>query len=151
VGQRYVGRRHRQRRLCAAGHRHEPRSCRLAALLPLDEVAEANRLAQVEQLIGSTSPGLAQYTTEALFRDLWLRPDLSPRDRSLVTVSALIATGQVAQLPPHLNRAMNNGLTRVEAGEVIAHLAFYAGWPNAFSAATTAKDVFAVRSSPDRE
>jgi alkylhydroperoxidase/carboxymuconolactone decarboxylase family protein YurZ len=57
----------------------------------------------VEQLIGSTSPGLAQYTTEVLFRNLWLRPDLAPRDRSLLTVGALIATGQVAQLSAHLN------------------------------------------------
>jgi 4-carboxymuconolactone decarboxylase len=80
-----------------------------------------------------------------LFRNLWLRPDLTPRDRSLVTVSALIATGQVAQMPYHLSRAMHSGLTQEQAGEVIAHLAFYAGWPNAFSAATTAKDVFAAR------
>jgi len=115
------------------------------SFLPLDEAGEAARVAQVENLIGATSPGLAQYTTEVLFRNLWLRPDLTPRDRSLVTVSALIATGQVAQMPFHLNRAMDHGLTQEHAGEVIAHLAFYAGWPNAFSAATTAKDVFAAR------
>lgn len=116
-------------------------------LLPLDEASEANRAAQVEKLIGSTSPGLAQYTTDPLFRNVWLRPGLSPRDRSLVTVSALIAAGQVAQLSAHLNRALDNGLTETQAGEVIAHLAFYAGWPNALSAAATAKDVFAGRTN----
>jgi len=89
--------------------------------------------------------GLVQYTTEVLFRDLWLRPDLAPRDRSLVTVSALIASGQVAQMPYHLNRAMDNGLTRAQAAEVITHLAFYVGWPNAFSALPVAKDVFERR------
>jgi alkylhydroperoxidase/carboxymuconolactone decarboxylase family protein YurZ len=76
------------------------------------------------------------------FRDLWLCPGLAPRDRSLVTVSALIATGQVAQ---HLSRAMDNGLTQAQAGEVITHLAFYAGWPNAFSALPVAKEVFERR------
>ena len=75
-----------------------------------------------------------QYTTDVLFRDLWLRPDLAPRDRSLVTVSALIANGLVAQISYHLNRAMDNGLTPTQAAEVVTHLAFYAGWPNAFSA-----------------
>ena len=72
--------------------------------------------------------------------------DFAPRDRSLVTVSALIASGQVAQIPYHLNRAMDNGLTRAQASEVIAHLAFYAGWPNAFSAVPVAKGVFDSRS-----
>ena len=66
----------------------------------------------------------------------------APRDRSLVTVSALIATGQVAQIPYHLNRAMDHGLTQLQAAEVITHLAFYVGWPNAFSALPVAKDVF---------
>ena len=86
-----------------------------------------------------------QYTTELLFNDLWLRPGLAPRDRSLVTVSALIASGQVAQIPYHLNRAMDNGLTQPEASEVITHLAFYVGWPSAFSALPVAKDVFEKR------
>lgn len=114
-------------------------------LLPLDEATEAKRVDIVHQQFGGTSPGLEQYTTEVLFRDLWLRPDLKPRDRSLVTVSALIANGQVAQMPYHLNRAMDNGLTQAQAGEVIAHLAFYVGWPNAFSALPVAKDVFEKR------
>jgi 4-carboxymuconolactone decarboxylase len=113
--------------------------------LPLDEVAEAQREAFVKKLFGTVSPGLVQYTTDVLFRDLWLRPDLAPRDRSLVTVSALIANGQVAQVTYHLNRAMDNGLTQAQAGEAIAHLAFYVGWPNAFSALPVAKDVFEKR------
>lgn len=114
-------------------------------LLPLDEAAEARRATMVEQNFGQVSPGVVKYTTDALFRDLWLRPGLAPRDRSLVTVSALIANGQVAQVPFHLNRAMDNGLTRVEASEVLTHLAFYAGWPNVFSALPVAKDVFDKR------
>lgn len=115
------------------------------ALLPLDEAAEARRAEGVARQFGDAAPGLVQYTTDVLFRDLWLRPDLAPRDRSLVTVSALIASGQVAQIPFHLNRAMDNGLTQNQAGEVITHLAFYAGWPNAFSALPVAKDVFEKR------
>jgi 4-carboxymuconolactone decarboxylase len=66
--------------------------------------------------LGQITPSLVQYTTDVLFRDLWLRPGLAPRDRSLVTVSALVATGQVAQITNHLNRAMDNGLTREEVG-----------------------------------
>jgi 4-carboxymuconolactone decarboxylase len=116
-----------------------------APLLPLDAAAEAQRAASVEQSAGSVSPGLVQYTGEVLFRNLWLRPGLAPRDRSLVTVSALIASGQVAQIPFHLNRAMDNGLTRAEASEALAHLAFYAGWPNVFSAVPVVREVLEKR------
>lgn len=115
------------------------------ALLPLDATAEVQRAENVARQFGEVAPGLVQYTTDVLFRDLWLRPDLAPRDRSLVTVSALIATGQVAQVTFHLNRAMDNGLTQQQAGEVITHLAFYVGWPNAFSTLPVAKDVFERR------
>src|SRR6266481_5494745 len=111
------------------------------SLLPLDKDTEAGRAAVVEQQFGKVAPGLVQYTTAVLFRDLWLRPDLAPRDRSLVTVSALIASGQVVQVTYHLTRAMDNGLTQEEAGEVVTHLAFYAGWPNAFSALPIVRDV----------
>ena len=103
-------------------------------LLPLDEAAEAQRASTVEKNFGTVAPGVVQYTTDLLFRDLWLRPALAPRDRSLVTVSALVASGQVAQITYHLNRAMDNGLTQAQASEVLTHLAFYAGWPNVFSA-----------------
>jgi 4-carboxymuconolactone decarboxylase len=114
-------------------------------LLPLDEAAEAQRASRVGEQFGSVAPGVVQYTADVLFRDLWLRPDLAPRDRSLVTVSALIASGQVAQIPYHLNRAMDHGLTQAQAAEAITHLAFYAGWPNVFSALPVAKDVFEKR------
>jgi 4-carboxymuconolactone decarboxylase len=114
-------------------------------LLPLDEGSEAQRAERVGQQFGAAFPGVVLYTTDVLFRDLWLRQDLAPRDRSLVTVSALIANGQVAQLTPHLNKAMDNGLTQAEAAEVITHLAFYVGWPNVFSALPVAKDVFEKR------
>ena len=114
-------------------------------LLPLDQGAEAVRATRVEEQFGTAAPGVVQNTTDLLFRDLWLRPDLAPRDRSLVTVSALIASGQVAQIPYHLNRAMDNGLTQAQASETLTHLAFYVGWPNVFSALPVAKDVFEKR------
>ena len=114
-------------------------------LLPIDQVSEARRAASVEQSVGPIAPGVVQYTSDPLFHDLWLRPALAPRDRSLVTVSALIASGQVAQIPYHLNRAMDNGLTKSEASEVLTHLLFYAGWPNVFSAIPVAKEVFEKR------
>src|SRR5262249_9390192 len=114
-------------------------------LLALNEAAEADRAKRVGDLFGAVFPGVVQYTTDVLFRDLWLRPGLAPRDRSLVTVSALVASGQVAQIPYHLNRAMDNGLTKEQAGEAITHLAFYVGWPNAFSALSVLKDVFEKR------
>lgn len=113
--------------------------------LPLDEAAEAGRAARVEEQFGTVAPGVLHFTTHLLFRDLWLRPDLAPRDRSLVTVSALVAAGQVAQIPYHLNRAMDNGLTQAEAAEMFTQLAFYAGWPNVFSALPVAKEVFEKR------
>jgi len=114
-------------------------------LLPLDQAAEAQRATRVEEQFGTAAPGVVQNTTDLLFRDLWLRPDLAPRDRSLVTVSALIASGQVAQIPYLLNRAMDNGLTQAQASETLTHLAFYVGWPNVFSALPVAKDVFEKR------
>jgi 4-carboxymuconolactone decarboxylase len=114
-------------------------------LLPLNEAWEADRKDRVGQQFGNVAPGVVQYTTDILFRDLWLRPDLAPRDRSLVTISSLIALGQGAQLTSHLNLGMDNGLTQAEASEALTHLAFYAGWPNVFSALPVAKDVFEKR------
>lgn len=115
------------------------------AFLEIDETAEAQRAAIAEQSAGKVAPGLVQFTTDALFKDLWLRPGLAPRDRSLVTVSALVAAGHFPQITYHLNRAMDNGLTQAQASEVITHLAFYAGWPNAFSSVPVMKDVFERR------
>ena len=77
-----------------------------------------------------------------MFGDVWERKELTPRDRSLITVAALIAGGNSEQLPFHLNKAKENGLTETELKEVITHLAFYAGWPKAMSAITVAKQVF---------
>jgi 4-carboxymuconolactone decarboxylase len=114
-------------------------------LLALNEVAEADRAKRVGELFGAVFPGVTQYTTDVLFRDLWLRPALAPRDRSLVTISALVASGQVAQLNGHLNIGMSNGLTQGEIAEALTHLAFYVGWPNVFSAMPVAKDVFEKR------
>ncbi len=114
-------------------------------LLPLDQEAEAAREDLVRGLYGDVSMGVVDTTRDLLFRDLWLRPDLAPRDRSLVTVAALIAAGQSEQMTFHLNRAMDNGLTRAEAGAMLSHLAFYAGWPRVFSALPVAKEVFEAR------
>jgi 4-carboxymuconolactone decarboxylase len=115
------------------------------ALLPLNEATEADRAKRVSDQFGAMFPGVVQYTTDVLFRDLWLRPDLAPRDRSLVTISALVANGQVAQLTGHIPIGMNNGLTQPEIAEALTHLAFYVGWPNVFSAMPVAKDVFEKR------
>ncbi len=114
-------------------------------LLPLDAAAEATRAANVEKNTGPISPGLVQLTADVLFLKLWLRPDLAPRDRSLVTVSSLMAAGHVAQITFHLNKAMDNGLTQEQAGEIIAQVAFYAGWPNAFSAVPIVGEVLKSR------
>jgi 4-carboxymuconolactone decarboxylase len=114
-------------------------------LLALNEAAEADRAKRVGDLYGAVFPGVTQYTTDVLFRDLWLRPALAPRDRSLVTISSLVASGQVAQLTGHVNIGMNNGLTQAEITEALTHLAFYAGWPNVFSAMPVAKDAFEKR------
>ena len=92
--------------------------------------------------IRAVSPALDQYTTGALQDDLWQRPGLSPRDRSLVTVSALIALNRPDQLRSHMALASQNGVTQEELVEALTHLAFYAGWPSAVTAAGVAKEVF---------
>lgn len=97
---------------------------------------------RAQQLMGDFAPKLAELTDEVLFGDVWARPQLSPRDRSLVTVSALIAMNRPDQLRSHLARARDNGVTQEEVAEAITHLAFYAGWPNAVTAVTVAKEVF---------
>jgi 4-carboxymuconolactone decarboxylase len=92
--------------------------------------------------MGDFSPKLAELTDDVLFGDIWERTELSPRDRSLVTVAALIANGNTEQLPSHLNRAKANGILESELAEVMTHLAFYTGWPRAISAILVAKEVF---------
>ncbi len=88
------------------------------------------------------APALGDYTDNVLFGDAWKRPQLSPRDRSLVTVSSLVAQYRVNELPFHLKFALQNGVTREELIEAITHLAFYAGWPTASTAIGIARDVF---------
>jgi 4-carboxymuconolactone decarboxylase len=95
-----------------------------------------------QRLIGDFAPKLVELTDNVLFGDDWARPELSPRDRSLATVSALIALNRPEQLRSHLARARDNGVTQEELIETITHLAFYAGWPNAVTAITVAKEVF---------
>ena len=93
-------------------------------------------------LLGEIAPKLLELTEQVLFGDVWERPGLSKRDRSLITVAALVALNRTQQLPFHLDRALANGLTKDELVEAITHLAFYSGWPTSVSAATIARDVF---------
>lgn len=97
----------------------------------------------IQRLVGDFAPKLVELTDDILFGDVWARPQLAARDRSLVTVAGLIMGGNLEQLEGHLERARDNGLTETELTEVITHLAFYAGWPRAVSAMTVAKQVFA--------
>jgi 4-carboxymuconolactone decarboxylase len=94
--------------------------------------------------IGGIAPKLAALTDDVLFDDVWNRPGLAARDRSLITVAALIAGGDADQLRFHLGRAKDNGVAETELIEAITHLAFYAGWPKAMTAANVAKEVFAA-------
>ena len=96
-----------------------------------------------QRLVGDIAPKLAELTDRVLFGDVWARPELAQRDRSLITVAALVTNGNTEQLVGHLQRAKHNGLTETELVEAITHLAFYAGWPRAMSAITVAKRVFA--------
>ena len=95
-----------------------------------------------EQMFGDFAPALVHVTDDVLFGEAWQRPALSPRDRSLITVAALTAGGNAEQLTFHLQYAKDNGVTEEELIELITHLAFYAGWPKAFSAMTVARQVF---------
>jgi 4-carboxymuconolactone decarboxylase len=91
------------------------------------------------------APGLAVLTDDVLYGDVWRRPELSPRDRSLVTISVLIATGKTAQLAGHLGRGLDNGIQPREASGLLAHLAIYSGWPNAVSALDVYEQVYTAR------
>lgn len=92
---------------------------------------------------GDIAPRLTEITDDVLFGDIWRRPGLSPRDRSLVTVASLISLYRTNELPFHLNKALENGVTRDELVEVITQLAFYAGWPAAGTAIGLARQVLA--------
>jgi 4-carboxymuconolactone decarboxylase len=95
--------------------------------------------------IGEFAPKLAQLTDDVLFGDVWERPQLSKRDRSLITCAALVATGKTEQMSFHFPRAIQNGVTQEELIEMITHLAFYVGWPSAMSAITRLRELFGAK------
>ena len=101
-----------------------------------------NQPSVAEKMIGDFAPKLAELTDTVLFSDIWERPGLSKRDRSLITVASLIALYRTDQLRGHIRRALDNGVTKDEIGEVITHMAFYGGWPTAANAVQVAKQVF---------
>ncbi|MGJ0184345.1 carboxymuconolactone decarboxylase family protein [Corynebacterium glyciniphilum] len=113
-------------------------------LMPLDEEAEAERAQTVEEDVGDVSRGIVD-GTERLFNDLWLRPDLEPRDRSMITVVSLIATAQSDQITFHLNRAMDNGLTAEEVDGLLTHVIYFTGWPKTMTAIPVVQDVLDSR------
>jgi 4-carboxymuconolactone decarboxylase len=121
----------------------------LTTILALVAGAAVAQPAATPRLSGSLqqkiAPGMAAYTDEVLFGQVWPGAGLSPRDRSLVVISALIATNKPAQLQGHLGRALNNGVTPVEASGVLTHLAVYSGWPNAVSALEVYDSVYTAR------
>ena len=99
--------------------------------------------------IRDIAPKLADLTRDVVFGDIWERPQLKKRDRSLATVTALIAMNRLEQLPGHMTRALANGVTKDEIIELITHLAFYSGWPNSMSALTVARKVFDQHAARD--
>jgi 4-carboxymuconolactone decarboxylase len=105
-------------------------------------MSKSQEVSTVRKMIGDFAPKLVELTDEVIFGDIWERKELSPRDRSLITVSALITGGNTEQLPFHLSKAIENGISQEELIELITHLAFYAGWPKAMSAIMIAKELF---------
>ena len=97
------------------------------------------------ETVRKVAPKLIDMTEKVVFGDVWERPGLSKRDRSLITVATLVALNRTEQLNGHLGRALDNGVTKEEIGELITHLALYAGWPCAMSSALVANDVFEKR------
>ena len=108
----------------------------------MTDVVENAEPSGAERMFGGFAPGLVHFTDDVLFGAVWARTELSPRDRSLVTVAALTGMGSAEQLTFHLDYAKRNGVTQDELIEAITHLAFYAGWPKAMSAMAVAKQVF---------
>lgn len=98
-------------------------------------------LTGAQHAFGDFAPKLAELTDEVLFGDVWERPQLSKRDRSIITCAALVASGKTEQMGFHFPRAIENGVTQEELIELITHLAFYTGWPNAISATMRAKEL----------
>jgi 4-carboxymuconolactone decarboxylase len=112
------------------------------ASAPTDSSGEVEQPSRAQQLMGDIAPKLADLTDDVLFGQVWASPELSQRDRSLVTVSALIAMNRPDQLRSHLARARANGVTQEELIAAITQLAFYAGWPSAVTAVAVAREVF---------
>jgi 4-carboxymuconolactone decarboxylase len=104
----------------------------------MNQKLSASRRDEVAKIV----PKLVECGRDVLFGDIWERPELSKRDRSLATLAVLITTSRPDQLKLHLAKGLENGLSRVEIGELITHLAFYAGWPSAMAAAHLAREVF---------
>lgn len=99
-------------------------------------------LTPIQRILGDFSPKMVSLTDDVLFGDIWAREELSPRDRSLITISALVTNGSTQQLTSHLRLGLKNGLTETEIKEAFIHLAFYTGWPRALSAFGVAQQVF---------
>jgi 4-carboxymuconolactone decarboxylase len=114
----------------------------IAQTTPPSPPSAAPGQSRAQELMGSTAPKLADLTDSVLYADVWERKQLSKRDRSLVTVTALIALNRPDQLRSHIALARKNGVTEEEIVETITHMAFYSGWPSAVSAVAIAKDVF---------
>jgi 4-carboxymuconolactone decarboxylase len=104
--------------------------------------SEGDIMAEARTVQQEIAPKLADLSANVLFGDVWERPGLSKRDRSLITVATLIALYRTEQLRGHIRRALDNGVTKEEIGEVITHMAFYGGWPTAANAVQVAKQVF---------
>jgi 4-carboxymuconolactone decarboxylase len=109
---------------------------------PAASDATAKQPSRAQQLFGDVAPKMAELTDNVLYADIWERPGLSKRDRSLVTITALIALNRPDQLRSHINIGIQNGLTKDEIIETITHMAFYSGWPSAVSSLVIAKEVF---------
>jgi 4-carboxymuconolactone decarboxylase len=113
-----------------------------ASPLTLGDQAMADEPTNARKNFGDIAPHLAEITDKVLFGDVWENPALSPRDRSLVTITSLISLYRTNEMPFHLERALENGVTREEIIETITHLAFYAGWPPAMTALQIVRKIF---------
>lgn len=120
-------------------------SIAISALAATAVEAQEERRKIAPPAVYDVAPGLGHFTDDVLFGEVWERTELPSRDRSLVTLSAIVSTGKTAQIGAHVSRALDNGVKPGEIGELITHLAFYSGWPNAISAVTETKKVFDER------
>src|ERR1043165_7144563 len=117
----------------------------LASLSLLASASAQADPSRIREEVRRVAPALDKYAQERVLGEVWKRPGLEPRDRSIVTLAALIARNQTVEMSYHLNLALDNGVEPREISEIITHLAFYAGWRNAMSAVAVARDTFAAR------